>query len=186
MDTVAVSERAKYEDIWAVPDYREAASPGLVNVDRFLSVVRPAAGSTLVDLGCGSGEAGLKLKEFGLEVWWLDITDAALSPSVSRARFIELPVWGLHWRHWDYGFCCDVMEHIPTEHVMLTLEHILRRCATTWFSIALRPDVFGQAIGQPLHLTVRDFVWWRDRIATIGNLVDARDLCGDGLYIVER
>jgi hypothetical protein len=33
---------------------------------------------------------------------------------------------------------------------------------------------------------VQSFAWWRDRIATLGNLIEARDLCGTALYVVQR
>jgi hypothetical protein len=33
---------------------------------------------------------------------------------------------------------------------------------------------------------VQSFAWWRDRIATLGTLTEARDLCGTGLYVVHR
>jgi SAM-dependent methyltransferase len=181
----AVVERDKYNDIWSVPDYVRAESPGVLNVERFLKIVKPKPGYSVVDLGCGSGQAGLMLRDAKLHVTWLDITDAALLPDVPRECFIEAPLWQVSG-HRDYGFCVDVMEHIPTEYVMLTLDRIVRVCATSFFSIALRPDVFGQIIGQPLHLTVRDFIWWRDRLAAIGKLVDARDLCGDGLFVCNR
>jgi len=188
---VAETERAKYEEIWSIPDYLNAESPGVINVDRFMSVVKPVAGYSLLDIGCGAGKAGIALEKHGLDVWWLDICGDALSPEVPKDRFIEAALWDRRWRSrktmgWDYGFCCDVMEHIPTEYTMLVLDHILSACRTTWFSIALRPDVFGQLIGQPLHLTVRDFNWWETRLASIGDVIEARDICGDGVYVCSR
>lgn len=186
----AAQERAKYAEIWStVPQYREH-SPGLQNVDRFMSVLRPSAGA-LIDIGCGGGVAGLEFERRGFDVTYLDITDAGLVPEVDRARFIESALWSPSWptvrrRGWDYGFCCDVLEHIPTEYTMLVLDRILGACRMVWLQIALRPDVFGKAIGEPLHLTVRPFQWWLVRLATLGTVIDARDLCGDGLYVVER
>ena len=141
-------------------------------------------------LGCGSGKAGAEFAKLGLDVTLLDITDAGLHPEM-EARFIQAPLWSHAWRKyrangWDYGYCCDVMEHIPTEYVMLTLDRIVSSCRTSWFSIALRPDVFGATIGQPLHLTVRDFEWWRDHLKDVGEVVEARDICGDGIYVVTQ
>ncbi len=186
----AAQERAKYAEIWSsIPEYRDY-SPGLVNVERFMSVMNPPKHSTLVDIGCGAGVAGLEFEKHGLRVCWVDITDAGLVPDVNRTRFVQAPLW-TDWARirphgWDYGFCCDVMEHIPPEYTMLVLDRMIAACHTLWLQIALRPDQFGKAIGQPLHLTVQSFDWWLVRLATLGKVTDARDLCGDGMYVVER
>lgn len=187
---VATSERQKYEAIWNVDSYAKATSPGVENVKNFMSVLKPDTHSTLIDLGCGSGKAGLEFAEHGLNVTFLDITDTGLDER-AREKFVQAPLWSRKWlkrrgNGWDYGYCCDVMEHIPTEYVMLTLDRIASACRTTWFSIALRPDVFGAAIGQPLHLTVRDFEWWRDHLKDVGTVQEARDICGDGIYVVTK
>lgn len=188
--TIVDSERDKYIELWRdVPEYR-VYSPGLENVGRFMEIMRPAPGATLLDVGCGTGCAGLEFKKLGLEVGWLDITDAGLAPDVPYSRFINAPLW-THWEcHWkqgfDYGFCCDVMEHIPTEYSMLVIDRILASCRTTWFQIALVPDQFGAVIGQPLHLTVKPFAWWLERLKLAGRVTDARDLCEQALFIIER
>jgi 2-polyprenyl-3-methyl-5-hydroxy-6-metoxy-1,4-benzoquinol methylase len=187
----AAQERDKYAEIWGFEEYRTSESPGLINVERFMSVVKPAPMSTIIDIGCGQGGAGLEFKKLGLIPSWVDITSAALNPEVDRQYFVESPLWG-DWRGqrrqhgWDYGFCCDVLEHIPPEYTMLSLDRIISNCRTTWLQIALRPDEFGKLIGETLHLTVRPFDWWLIRLATLGRVIDARDLCGEGLFIVER
>jgi hypothetical protein len=185
----AAQERAKYAEIWGFEEYHKY-SPGLVNVDRFMAVCKPPSGSSLIDIGCGSGKAGIEFQNKGMAVHWLDITDAGLDHSVNRTRFIEEPLWSENWAcarpmGWDYGFCCDVLEHIPTEYTMLVLDRILSSCRTAWLQIALRPDEFGKMIGEPLHLTVRPYSWWLIRLATLGKVIDARDLCGNGLFVVE-
>lgn len=188
---VATSEKQKYEAIWNVDNYAKATSPGVENVKNFMKVLdsHPKS-SSLIDLGCGSGKAGLEFIRLGFDVTLIDITDTGLDAEVAnRGRFIEMPLWDHRWPKfkatgWDYGYCCDVMEHIPTEYVMLTLERIVSACRITFFSIALRPDVFGATIGQPLHLTVRDFIWWRDHLKDVGVVLEARDICGDGIFVV--
>jgi len=182
------TERAKYSEIWSdVPAYRDY-SPGLENVTRFMNVLQPKIGATLVDIGCGTGQAGMKFKELGMIVRWVDITDAGLCIDISHWKFRRSALWEDWggWNMYDYGFCCDVMEHIPTEYTMLVIDRILKACRTTWFQIALVPDQFGAEIGKTLHLTVRPFNWWRDHLASIGNVVDARDLCGTAIFVVNR
>ena len=182
-------ERAKYSEIWRdVPDYRKY-SPGVENVSRFMDIIKPEQGSTIVDIGCGEGKAGLEFQRNGLNVRWVDITDAGLHPDIPRSRFIRAALWK-NWSQdkygYDYGFCCDVMEHIPPEYTMLVIDRILSSCRTSWFQIALVPDQFGAMIGQTLHLTVQPFMWWLDRMRGAGTVIDARDLCGQALFVVKK
>jgi hypothetical protein len=182
-------ERAKYRAIWQHEEYHKV-SPGLEMVDAFMRILSPMPGETLIDLGCGDGRAGLEFERKGLLVTWQDLVDV-LDPAVDRTRFIESSLWDYRWtlnnrRSWDYGYCVDVLEHLPQEYTMLAIERIALACRTAFIAIALVPDAFGQTIGQPLHLTVQPFTWWRDRIASICNLSEARDLCGRGLYLVKK
>ena len=178
-------ERGKYDEIWGVPEYHDF-SPGLENVQRFMDVIEPHRGESLIDFGCGTGKAGLEFEARGLDVWWQDLTDSALDENVKRWRFERSAIFDRDYMRWDYGFCCDVLEHIPTEFTMASIARIVRDCRTSWLQISFEPDNFGSLIGQPLHLTVQPFEWWRDRIALFGNLIDARDLCGVGLFVVKR
>lgn len=181
-------EVEKYKAAWEIPSYH-TYSPGHKNVSRFMDVLNPDPGSSIIDLGCGAGVAGLEFKKLGMNVTWLDLTSAGLSKEVPKQDFIESPLWD-NWnsagRHWDYGFCCDVLEHIPTEFTMLTIAKILESCDVLWLQIALRPDEFGKLVGEPLHLTVQPFAWWLPRIALLGKILDARDLIADGLFVVAR
>lgn len=189
MNTIVDTERAKYFELWRdVPDYREY-STGMENVSRFMDIIKPEKGSTLIDIGCGEGKAGLEFQSKGLYVKWVDITSAGLHPDIPSSRFIYSSIWS-NWAHdkygYDYGFCCDVMEHIPTEYTMLVIDRIISSCRTSWFQIAFVPDQFGASIGQTLHLTVQPFNWWLDRLRGAGSVIDARDLCGQALFVVKR
>ena len=184
-------ERDKYAEIWTtVPEYRNI-SPGKQNVERFMKVMQPRPESTIIDLGSGTCLAGLEFERLGFRSWYLDITSAAKPDEVENKRFIESPLWG-NWRFphsgkgWDYGFCCDVLEHIPTEYTMLCLDRIIKNCTLSWLQIALVEDGMGGAIGETLHMTVRPFDWWLIRLATLGKVLDARDLIEQGLYVVMK
>lgn len=184
-------ERDKYNEIWTtVPDYRKI-SPGLENVERFMKIIQPKLGERVIDIGAGECKAGLEFEKKGLRSWYLDITDAAKPKEVEDSKFILSPLWG-DWRFsynnhkWDYGFCCDVLEHMPPEYTMLCLDRILSNCRISWLQISLIEDGFGASIGETLHLTVRPFDWWLIRLGTLGKVLDARDLLNAGLYIVTR
>lgn len=187
MTDLVSAEIEKYDEIWTTDDYRKH-SPGLQHVPHFLRVVKPEKNSLLIDVGCGAGVAGLEFEKNGLRVNYLDITDSALDPDVNKDNFIKSPIWG-NWKdasYWDYGYCCDVMEHIHPEFVMLALDKIIDNCKLTWFTISNKPDSLGALIGKPLHLTVQPYLWWLERLELIGTVEDARDLCGQSFFLVSR
>jgi hypothetical protein len=65
----------------------------------------------------------------------------------------------------DWVYCCDVLEHIPPEHVDASLDAIARLARRGAFlQIALWPENWGRAIKQDLHLTVQSAEWWLERI----------------------
>ncbi len=184
-ESVLEHERSKYEKAWALPDYK-GKSPGRTYVEIFEDMVNPQPGDCLIDLGCGEGEGGKALTErFGVNVTYLDFVKVEGVPD----PFIEQTLWApLPSRNppWKYGYCCDVMEHIPPEFTMLTVRCIMDACETVFFSISFIPDRFGKHIGETLHVTIMPFIWWRDQLSEMGELIEARDLLGEGVYLVTR
>jgi len=182
------TEKQKYDEVWTTDDYKDH-SPGQAHAENFLKTVEPHAGQSIIDIGCGQGLAGLRFEEHGLRTWYLDLTDSALENAVPRNQFIQSPIWG-KWQKkplgWDYGYCCDVMEHIPPEFVMLSLDRIVSNCRLTWFMVCNKLDSMGEIFGKPLHLTVQPYLWWKERIAMVGTIKDARDLAGVSMFLVSR
>ena len=181
------AEKAKYEKAWAMPAYRNH-SPGFNILPAFMQIMRPEPGDTLCDWGCGPGSAALWLHWYGLDVTLVDITEKCLNPvprMYLKDRFIEHCLWEPRWRtgSWDFGLCADVMEHIPPEHVDQTLDNIIGKSGKTFFHICLKDDKFGKEIGEPLHLTVKPFRWWKAKLAEFGTVTEARHLLTNGLYV---
>lgn len=184
MTGIAEAERQKYEKAWGIDAYH-SGSPGVLYQEMFQNIAKPQPGQTVLDIGAGAGAASVKMKEAGLRVIGYDLTNAAWAHP-------GIPLWtGTIWKFrsdatFDFGFCCDVMEHIPPQFVALTLDRILAACDRAFFSISFTPDVMGAGIGETLHLTVRPFKWWRDTFREVGTLYDARDLLGDGVFYAGR
>ena len=86
---LAMSEREKYARMWAEPTYRQW-SPGEASVEKFLSGVRWAPGDTVVDLGCGTGRAGLALAAKGLGVVLVDCCQEAVEFKARDLPFLEM------------------------------------------------------------------------------------------------
>ena len=68
----------------------------------------------------------------------------------------------------EYGYCTDVMEHIPPEHVDQVLLNILRSAQHVFFQIDCQEDVCGKLIGEQLHLSVHPYSWWLKKFTELG------------------
>jgi hypothetical protein len=150
-----------------MPQYR-AVAPGEMFAEQFLVRANPRVGSHVIDFGCGTGRGAKKLHDAGMTVTMLDFARGCLDDSVRDALSDSLtfrkhdltqpaPVIG------EYGFCVDVMEHIPPDQVDLVLENILRAAKSCFFGISTEKDECGKLIGEELHLSIHDFAWWKDK-----------------------
>lgn len=156
-------ERSKYERMWARPEYRER-SPGMRLAAHALLWLGMKPGQTLCDFGAGTGRAAKWFAEQGLNVTAFDIAENAIT------EFPGPKIIGTLWdmppmEKFDYAFCCDVMEHIPTEHVTMCLRGIAKRTnIAAFFQIALFECSMGTKYGEHLHLTVKPVEWWRAQL----------------------
>jgi len=185
LSPILARETDKYDSIWQIEDYHNSTSPGAEMVDMFIDIAQPPPHSLILDIGAGAGAGSRVLKDKGFTVHGFDLMDTGW-----RQEDIPLHI-GTVWKAplnvpgmFNYGYCCDVMEHIPTEFTALAVSNMLAKCGRVFFTISFYPDNFGQRIGQPLHLTVKEFTWWRDMLREVGTLQEARDLIGEGVFYV--
>lgn len=195
MGVLLETERQTYGEAWSLQDYA-AHAPGEHYAPKFLEMAglsgdRPglqARTLTVLDAGAGSGKGALALEALGFGVTLVDITADGLVPEARRFRYISAPLWSnlrANVGRFDFVYCCDVLEHLDESMTMLAIARMLDASTRGLFlSIALVPDQFGLLVGRPLHLTVRPFTWWRDRIGELGTIVECRDLIDAGLYLV--
>jgi len=129
-------------------------------------------GTTIIDYGCGTGRASRRLFEAGFDVTMLDFAENALDPEVAelakdnpRLRFVKHDLTKKCDFESDYGFCTDMMEHVPTEDVDTVLSNILLSSKFVFFQISTQPDGFGSHpdIDDDLHLTVENYFEWAAR-----------------------
>lgn len=154
------SEQEKYRQMWERGEYR-AFSPGEKAVPQFLDLV-DVRGRGVIDFGCGTGRAGVALSFAGAAVVLIDFADNCRDAAACSLPFEKHDLTRPLHRMAEYGYCTDVMEHIPTEDVSLVIDNIMRCAPTVFFQISTVPDSMGALIGQSLHLTVRPHAWWRD------------------------
>lgn len=176
-------EALKYGKMWTFKEYREV-SPGEDLVPTFLAIANPKRGSTCLSLGCGTGRSAFLLAMAppvgaSMKVTMLDFVANCLDDDVRQMlttqpqslSFIKhdlentLPVAA------EYGYCTDVMEHIPEDKVIRVLTNILRACQHVFFSISNVPDKCGELIGETLHVTVKPYEWWLDLFNKFGCVI---------------
>lgn len=181
------AEAQKYTVIWDNPDYRKY-SPGENLVEAFIQETEIAAPARIIDFGCGSGRASIAFIKRGFSVLGVDHAHNCLDPGVTIPLCIS-NLWKLpDLPPADWGFCADVMEHIPPDKVDDVLNRISANVINgCLFSISFVQDVFGKRIGKPLHLTVKPLEWW---LSKLNEKFDEVKVCGStvnsGVFICRR
>jgi precorrin-6B methylase 2 len=164
-------EAMKYGKLWADhPEYR-AVAPGEEFAKTFLDHAKPKPGTTLIDFGCGTGRGAFHLATVGgMKVTMIDFVKNCLDSEVAKAcevhsdslkfvkKDLEKPIGLIS----EYGYCTDVMEHIPTDKVDQVINNILGSAQHVFFAICTAPDHCGKLIGEQLHLTVQPYDWWME------------------------
>jgi 2-polyprenyl-3-methyl-5-hydroxy-6-metoxy-1,4-benzoquinol methylase len=182
-------EKEIYKQMWSKPQYRVVA-PGEHAAHEFLKQAQPKPGASVLDLGCGTGRGGLALAVFGsMNVTMVDFADNCLDEDIrpilktqSHAiRFVEadltkkLPVQA------EYGFCTDVLEHIPEKDVDAVIDNCLLSCQHMFFQICTVEDHCGALIGHSLHLTVKPFAWWLQKFNERQCVIHWSKDCGENV-----
>ena len=184
----AMTEKQKYEKMWTVEDYRKV-SPGELAANTFLSIAKPERDAEITDFGAGTGRGGLMLWAMGkLNVTMLDFASNCLDSDLVTAtekfpdqiRFKEHDLTEPVETVTRYGYCTDVMEHIPENDVDKVLNNILNAAQSVFFRISTTPDVMGpKYLKTHLHLTVHDYSWWAKKFIEHGcTILHSEDLGG--------
>jgi len=177
LDAVARAEQAKYRKMWDQPEYR-VWSPGEESADEAMEAF---GRSSVIDFGCGEGRAldrFLAASMIAVGVDLVPLHDAA----------IEACLWDLpdSLKPAAWGFCADVMEHLPEDKVDAVLANIASKVRMgCYFRISTLPDGMGCLIGETLHLTVRDGQWWRTKVVGCFESAKVR-VAPDHVVIVAR
>lgn len=194
--TVLQQERELYDAVWGGLSRYGDHNPGEHHVDLFkrLLEARGWPQGSVLDAGCGTGLGGVALQRAGFQAALCDLTDAGLQAAALELPFTTVSLWddlrpALGFQmggKFDYGYCCDVLEHIPEAFTMLVVSQLLAVARYGVFlTISTVPDHFGIWVGEPLHKTVRPFTWWRDMLGEVGTVTEAIDCLNYGAFLVE-
>jgi len=182
---IATKERELYSSVWASIDDYELYSPGETYLPLFLDMIGETRGRVL-DAGCGSGKGALALKAAGFDVTMCDVTADGLSPEAQDIPFTFRVLWHQLPSGFDYAYCCDVLEHLPTQFSMLVVARLLEAAPRVFVSVCNVQDSAGVWIGKELHQTVKPFTWWRDSFRELATIVECRDLFDNSVFLLER
>jgi hypothetical protein len=161
-----LSEQEKYQLMWANPAYSVDA-PGEAVVERFLQLCRPKG--HIIDFGCGTGKAALAMYlPPERNVTLVDFVTNSRVASALTLPFVQADLSKSIALRGDYGFCTDVLEHIPGDQVKAVVKNILACVPLAFFQISYVQDAFGGLLGQPLHLSVHPHDWWRELFEALG------------------
>jgi SAM-dependent methyltransferase len=167
------AEQSKYERLWG--DYKSyrGCAPGEQLADHFLSLAHPMPHQTTIDFGCGTGRGAARIAR-RCRVIGLDFASNCLDADVRgafefRQHDLTRPVDGPVA---DFGYCTDVLEHIPTADVQTVLHNIVTAARRVYFCISTVDDNLGGLIGEQLHLTVKPMAWWLEQLEVLGFRVD--------------
>jgi SAM-dependent methyltransferase len=183
-------ELRKYVRAWdEIPAYR-VVSPGETLATRFLHQAQPPKDADAIDFGCGTGRGGLMLALMGgMRVTLVDFAGNCLDPEVveicktqpDRLKFMQHDLTQLLPINAAYGYCCDVMEHIPEADVQKVLINVLHSARHCFFSIGTEPDNLGAEIGEVLHVTVKPAAWWKEQLAKAGAVIHWQEMHEGGV-----
>jgi SAM-dependent methyltransferase len=158
-----IDERQKYQKMWMNPNYGRA-SPGENGAPVFAAVAKPDG--LVVDFGCGTGRGAKAIQDLTCcEVLLVDFTDNCRNKDLMHLPFVQWDLTKPMPFRAPYGYCADVMEHIPTDDVAKVIANIMGAADRVFFQISTIPDTFGATIGHRLHLTVKHHEWWAERFA---------------------
>lgn len=160
-----LTERDKYRLLWQTEGYREH-SPGEMLVEDFKRFAKKPG--PVIDFGCGTGRAALRLHEAGYEVILVDFADNCRDNEALGLPFLEWDLSRPCPLRAPYGLCTDVMEHIPPDAVDAVIQNIVEAAEEVFFQISTVPDKYGAVIGDKLHLTVQKHEWWKEKFKALG------------------
>ena len=151
------SEQQKYTDMWEMPEYRKS-SPGLRTVGHLIEYAGLIKETSILDVGCGSGQADKVLQQLGFDVTMVDLAANCLNPDVDATKFIVAPADQIPLQE-KFGivYCCDMLEHLPPNKIDATLRELQRLGRQVFLRIACYPDSREEV---QLHLSIKKPEAW--------------------------
>lgn len=181
---IELREREKYEQVWKHSEYRRQA-PGERYISLAVQLLGAKRGETIIDFGCGTGRAAQRLQDMGYCVTGVDFAANCLDEGIT-VPLVQACLWDMPVIKAKFGFCTDVMEHIPNERVEEVLKQISERCSSAFFNISTGSDNMGALIGKTLHLTVMNAANWEKLLIKYWGCVETTVNDGSVIFVVRN
>lgn len=178
-------EEKKYTEMYEYASYSDV-SPGKMWSNFFVRIARPKPGDKIIDFGTGTGKGAYTFShKYGMDVTCVDLAD--FRSEGKDLPFVKNTIWDkeIVKMECDYAFCLDMMEHVYEEFSMLVVSNILHTCKYAFFGISFQEEGFGVLIGEKLHVNVKPFKWWRQRMSEMGEIIDCRDMALSGTFYMK-
>ena len=165
-------QAAKYASVFKDRQYVKF-SPGLRSIGRLLEYCDLYNAKEVTILGSGGGKAAMVLHRLGLQVQLFDLVSNALIYDEVRPMLTLGTIWDMPYedRSCEMVWCADVLEHIPPSRVGASLKEIAR-VTQRWalLQISCRDSGVEEEVtgGEPLHMTVREPIWWKAKVEQAG------------------
>jgi len=165
-------EKEKYNRAYESGKY--SPKEGRLLWNGFLTKEQFLLGKRILDVGCSDGYAILKCRDKGIEAWGVDISDSlirkwdewGIGDYCKSCPADQLP---FDSNYFDFITCLDIMEHIPEEGIMPTLNEIYRVGNNEFlFVICVTAAVNKFLDGSEPHVCVKSKEWWDERIEEVG------------------
>ena len=137
----------------------EASSVGIV-ADW---IVKNLAPTRLIDVGCGPGHQMLALANRGVQVFGVDISDAALSittkeKKLSAEKFdLTQTAKKLPGIPYDVAMSCEVAEHLEPQYAATFVEHLISAAPTVYLTAAEPDPTCGLGLN---HFNEQEHSYW--------------------------
>jgi ubiquinone/menaquinone biosynthesis C-methylase UbiE len=169
---IFIREDRKYSQLW-MNGYKDANWIRLATV--VLKEINENNCLSIIDFGFGKGNAMKYFENKGFKIYGTEISSYAVEKQkengkeVFHASLDNLEIF--RDNQFNIGFCNDVIEHIPTNLIIKSLEEMTRVCSDYLFiSVCPTPAHHKSLEGEQLHLTIQPAKWWEEQLKKFGEL----------------
>ncbi len=169
-------EQEKYDDLYLRTNYSKTLTSRVSEAYVWCRNRCLYTNPKIIDLGCGGGVLLELLTEYesylGVDIAmeWMGKLQETRTTTNINFEFGNLTQLPYPNDYFDFGFCFDVMEHIPPEFVDQVITEQKRVCRNLCLCICTVPHKQHAEI--ELHLTVRSANWWLEKYEPVDSFTN--------------